>query len=294
MSIVPVPRLAVPVVLVLIALAGMALAQDALAQDDGQRKKPFSPLHDFLGIDPETGAFVDPETAPDRRPDDGGSNASDTTARSANAAQDGEATDAATAGRQPGQPGRADWPRDAEAAAQAVQRVADRLNEGGFGDLTSLLDDRTSTNRLANLTRQFAWITAALLMLYPLGIVVSETVGWWFHRHETGLTELDRRYQRTRLRRRLLLAAAMIGLILIGTWGSLNGYWWDRPELFTLFWIAVFVFGIAAASLASLIKRSAGQYSFTLIREMRREQLEMRADLDELCKRMRQVTMTSD
>lgn len=251
---------------------------------DQDRNQTFSPLHDFLGIDPDTGRFVDSNAKPTSERDGEGSEAND---RPATSPPDRTGAPSAT----PRDPD--DLPREAEEAAEAIRRMTERINEGSFEDLSALVGERLSNDRLFRLSRQFAWVTAGLLLLYPLSIFLSELLVWWLHRDEGGLTEWDRRYRRTRLRRRLLLAATLTGLIVLATIGSVNGYWWSQPELFTLFCIAVGLLGVAAATLASLIKQAAKQYSVTLMRQMHREQLEMRADLDELCKRMRQVTMTS-
>lgn len=275
----------------MIALAGVA-ASAAVAQDRGtDKKKPFSPLHDFLGIDPESGQFVGPKTAPaapseGSRPSESGPAADGPDGRAASAAADSP-TDPRVRSAE-------DLPKDAEEAAEAVRRMAQRINEGSLDDLSSLVDERFSPGNLKVLSRRFAWITGALLLLYPLSIVVSEMLGWWFRRQESGLTDFDRRYQRSRLTRRLLMASTLMALIVLATIGSVNGYWWGQPKLLTLFCIVIGVLCIAAATLSSMIKQSAKQYSLTLMRQMRREQLEMRAELDELCKRMRQVTMTSD
>lgn len=262
------------------------LAQNA-ANGGEDRKKPFSPLHDFFGIDPESGKFVDPKTSPARPSEGSRSQKADTAA-----SRSGDGSTASPAGSR--QRATDELPRDADEAAEAFRRMTERINEGSFDDLSSLVDERFSTDRVKTLSRRFAWIAGGLLLLYPLSIVVSELLGWWFGRNEAGLTDFDRRYQRTRFTRRLLLASTLMGLIVIATIGSANAYWWNQPELFTLFCIALGLLGIAAATLSSMIKQSTKQYSLMLMRQMRREQHEMRAELDELCKRMRQVTMTSD
>lgn len=261
--------------------------------DEGARTRSedetrtFSPLHDFLGIDPDTGKFVDQKAEPTSESDREASEATD-----APASPPGDRIGASAGGSR--ETAADDLPREAEEAAEAIRRMTERINEGSFEDLSALVGQRLSNDRLRGLSRQFAWVTAGLLLLYPLSILLSELLGWWFHRDEAGLSEFDRRYRQTRLRRRLSLAATLIGLIIIATIGSVNAYWWDQPELFTLFCIAIGILGIAAATLASMIKQSAKHYSLTLMRQVHREQLEMRADLDELRKRMRQVTMTSD
>lgn len=283
-------RIAVCFVLLMTASTGAAAAAvlDQRAADRGEdQQRTFSPLHDFLGIDPETGRFVDPQSTPASQSDRKRLQEADT---SANASGD-PPTKPPTGSRQPAPD---DLPRDAEEATEALRRITERFNEGSLDEFSSLVGRRISNDRLSDLSRRFAWLTAGLLLLYPLSILLSESLGWWFRRDEAGLSDLDRRYWRTRLRRRLLLASTLIGLIVIATIGSVNAYWWNQPELFTLFCIAIGLLGIAAATLSSMIRQSAKHYSLTLMRQMRREQLEIRADLDELCKRMRQVTMTSD
>lgn len=268
-----------------IGAAALPHAQGSAIAQSGGEKPTFSPLHDFLGIDPDTGQFVEPKPEPAESDDDRSS-----TAGASAGERDGEA-DGGGPPERVGATSSEDLPKEAEEAARAIRQMTERINEGSLDDLSAVVGERLSTERLTRLSHQFAWITAGLLLLYPLSMVLSELLGWWFQRHESGLSDLDRQYRRTRLRRRLSLAATLIGLIVTAAIGSVNAYWWHQPELFTLFCIATGLLGIAAATLAGLIKQSAKHYSMMLMRQMHREQLEIRAELDELCRRMRQVTI---
>src|SRR5690606_13385180 len=120
---------------------------------------------------------------------------------------------------------------------------------------------------------------------YPLGIVLSEWLAYFARRKEIDLSELDQRYYRTRLRRRLTLSALLMALIGVFAVGNFNDFWWRQPVWFTLFCSAAIVITVWAAALAALIKQAAQGYSVAIIRDIRRHQLELRLDLDELSRR---------
>ncbi|WP_164103398.1 hypothetical protein [Candidatus Laterigemmans baculatus] len=267
-------------------------AEQPVSERSTDSERPFSPLHDFLGIDPESGEFVD-------RPS--GSRTDPTSTEPTSTGEEVESKEERDAtSRADSSPTRSSDPvAEAEAATEAVRRFTERLGggsleEGSLSELSSLFGERLGEDRLSGLTRRLAWLTAGLLSLYPLSILLGELFGAWFRQDAAELTDLDRQYRRTRLLRRLLLSACWIALIILGTIASLNSYWWGQPRSFTLFCVAAAVLGIAIATLTSMIKEAAKHYSLTLLRQMRREQLEIRTDLDELCKRMRQVTMSRD
>lgn len=268
----------------LVAFALASAGHECLADDATPQKRPagdvteaqpeiLSPLHTFLGIDPATGEFVPV--------------AEQTASAVGGTTSDGTEVAGPAAGS-----GTSDSIRNAIATQEPVRRVIRELNEGGLTELSSLLDGTMNNQALTTLRRQVAVFSAALMLLFPLGIVVSELAGWWGRKDEDGLTDLDRRYYRTRLRRQLLLAALVTVLIGLCSAGSLTGYWWSQPAWFTAFCGATALIGVWSLALWYLVRHSARNYSVALMRDVRRYQLELRQDLDELRKRMGGIRLT--
>ncbi|KAA5542253.1 hypothetical protein FYK55_15745 [Roseiconus nitratireducens] len=222
----------------------------------GDSTQPYSPLHDFLGIDPQTGKFNQP-AAPRPNPP----------------ADDGSATTPSST---------EDLPREAEAASEAFRRATERINEGSLEDIASMLNDSMQTHPLYRIHQQIVWVSVALMLLYPIGIVASELISFALARRQANLTETDRVFQRVRLRRRLTLAAVLSGVIVLFGFGSVHAYWWDRPLVAGIFAVTVMVLGTIAVLLANLIRDATRTHQLDLIREVRREQLEMRADLEDI------------
>jgi len=244
-------------------------AQSEDAQPTGKRRRPgktSSPLHDFLGIDAETGRFQPAERTTveadqESRPDDSSTGKASSSGKSPSGKRD---VDAATS------------------TNEAFRRAAESIHEGAIPGLAELLDGSTSSHPLFRLHRQIVWVTTAVLMVYPIGIVLAELATFLTGRKRVGFTELDRRHQRTRLRRRLSLAGVLAVLILTIGLGGANGYWWNQPTAMAFFGAAVLALGSAAVVLANLIRGASRTYQLDLIREIRRDQLELRSDLEEL------------
>jgi hypothetical protein len=241
----------------------------------------FSPLHDLLGIDPKTGQFKPQQPVGDAR---------------GKADQD-RAHPPATTARSAPEPNRAGRAADSEEANRAVEDFSDRLRrisergDGGLDQLTGLLRDELTDERLAKWNRIIAWSTAALLMLYPLGIIFSEAAAYFWPWGAETWTDADRRYARRRFWGRMAQAAIIAGLIVLATLATLTIAWWSDPAKLAVLAAAAVVLGLAASTLSSLVKQSAAERTLAVMREVRLEQMELRKDMDELRRRLRQVTI---
>ena len=251
------------------------------AKDAGQ--KSFSPLHQFLGIDADTGQF---------EPVEGATVETEADSPVEPSAESGSPTDESKSGpsneRQQNSPseGRrvsSDHElNEAIRSNEAFRRAAESIEKGSLPELAEWLDGSASSHPLFRLHRQIVWITAALLMVYPIGMVLAELFVFFSCRRRAGFTDRDRQYHRIRLRRRLTLAGIISVLILLIAFGGARGYWWGQPTQLAIFGIALLVLGCAAVLLANLIRNAARTYQLDLIREIRRDQLELRSDLEEL------------
>lgn len=278
-----------------------------VVQGDSKKPGTFSPLHDLLGIDPDTGQFKPPKPTradPDSVESDT-DNASPSRATPTEADRNESRGQASEPRDQAKEKGVADSPgfrdpladdaiRTAEDARQAVKKLSDRIQGGSVEDLSTILGEQFPNNRLVRFQRQLVLITAAVLMIYPLGILLSEAAGWWLRYDEPGTTELDRRYHRGRLRQRLTLAAVLMLLIGLLSVGSVRNYWWGEPNRFTMFCVVAIALALVASFLAAALKRAAKEHELAVMREMRRHLLEMRQELEELRKRMRRVTISGE
>jgi hypothetical protein len=70
-----------------------------------------------------------------------------------------------------------------------------------------------------------------------------------------------------------------------------NVAWWSEPVKLSALAAAAAVLALFASTLSYLVKQAAAERTLEVMREVRREQLELRKDMDELRKRLRQVTI---
>lgn len=217
-----------------------------------------SPLHDFLGIDPVSGKFVDKPSTADTSSDNPGIEAQD-------------ASDTAAQSR------------------AAIQELSEQISSGSLESLSDLVGGGVERGRLAELQQWMIWITAAILLFYPLSMVLAEGYQWSKMRSNDDLVDADRRHLNARFMRRLVQASLLVVLVAALTLASLNNYWWQQPILLSLTLIISGLLCIAVGTLHRLIGQADKDHSLTLIRQVQREQLEMRADVEELRRRWNQV-----
>jgi hypothetical protein len=270
--------------LVLVACSppGSGIASADEVKNEPQAAKEPSPLHDLLGIDPETGQFKPPRPPRDPREE----------------SKPLGTAPASTAGGTSAEQNHPGDLNDFDEATRTIEELANRIQHGnqprGGGELEALsaiLGETLSNERILTWNRTFAWTTAAVLMIYPLGLIMSELVAFFWWPREAILTDADRRYLRTRFWRRMTLAAAIAGLILIATLATVNVAWWSDPVKLSVLAVTGAVLGLAASTLSSLVEQAAGERSLEMMRDVRQQQMELRKDMDELRKRLRQVTI---
>ncbi len=273
----------------------VAVASPAQEESEENRSKPFSPLHDFLGIDTETGQFK-PQTQRPASPPDRSSEAARRDAEAAEGDQaigghlpQAESQSDAMPSRPP-PPTLDDLPRTAEEANEAFRRVAERVSEGSFDDLASVWGESMQGSPLLRMHRQIVWALVALMLMYPLGMMLAELLSYLTTRNRAGLTAMDRQFQRAQLWRRVTVAISLAAVIVLFGYGNLHGYWWNQPTRMAIFAVTVLIFGSLAVVVGNLIRQAARTYELDLLRDIRREQLEIRADLDELRKQSKQAT----
>lgn len=241
------------------------------------QKKPFSPLHSLVGIDPETGQFVSPSERP--RESTSGREAKDS-------------PDEGTAGT----PAEAMPIGPEDEAARALREFAGQLEnlqageEGPLSVLSAYLEGSHSSP-LWDWHRHMIWLAAGLFLLYPLGMIVSETISFLWGSRQVEATESDRRYAKTRLRRRIALATAIASLVVLASFATTNPALWSSPTTLSLLGILGMILSVAVVTLSGLIKTAARDRTLDIMREIRQNQFELRKDVDELRKRMRQVTI---
>jgi hypothetical protein len=254
---------------------------------DGKPQTTFSPLHTFLGIDPTTDTFTRP--GPRRK----------TAVRSDQKPVNGET---ALAGQSPAEPGlhapagaAASAPTDAEdiaaleSAEQVRAAIIKALQEGDQTSIASLLTalpQGVGYERLLQTSRRYSYVIFFLLMLYPVSVLGTELFHWIGRRNVTSLGERERAYLASRARRRLSLAVASMGTIVLFWWGTENNFWWDKPPLLAAFATAVLVLLVVAALLRFMIRRAAVQYPVLVIRELQLKQLKLQEEVEELQKRL--------
>jgi hypothetical protein len=309
-------------ILAILALAGwlhssfspnMVLAEEPSARPQ-ERQEVLSPLHALLGIDPVTGQFKSPSPA---QPPVASQPPSETETLAANseekAPEKALQQDPSPAADSPSStiPDRVADQRPTATERPPVDAVADRA-EVVLGAVSDFLEgaDQESLSKVASVLPQafqedallnrylaFYWwmslAVIALLALYPIGILISELSGWWTRRHDRDLSVLDQTYHRTRLRRRLLLAGLLLGLAILVPLGGYSFQWANSPAWLTAYWGVVLLLAVWAWVLGAVVKRSAKWYAQAVVRELRRNQLELQQELDDLRKRIANLRLTA-
>ena len=263
----------------------------------GEERQTLSPLHAFLGIDEETGQFLPSERSPTDDAGDGelqsSRSQSDRRSRASDEQPPGELEedpyDRASrllerAGRGEDISGEAD---------EAMAAVAELLQEDEdlMGRWNSLLPPHLQQD-----WSRFGWyftlLLAAVLMVYPLRIVLSEIASWLSRRGEPVLTDLDRRYWRKRVRRRLMMATLSATLVLLMTVGAYLFPWYRSASWFTGYCVISLVLTFWIGGLSFLIKRAEARYEKAVVQQLRRQQLELQQEVDELRRRLARYSMT--
>jgi hypothetical protein len=246
--------------------AGHRAALPDSVQQEPQPADNVSPLHDLLGIDPKTGEFKPPGLRSNRQ----GASTSGSTGLPSSTIREGSRKFGNLA-------------NEAQGGQQSL--------EAELADLNTILRGTLANEQITAWNKSVAWATAAVLMLFPLGMILSELLAFfWWPRGEI-LTGADRRYLKARFWRRITHAAAIMGLILLATLATVNVAWWSDPAMLSMLAVAAVVLGLAASTLSSLGKRAAGERTLEMVRELRQQQMELHKDLDDLRKRLRQVTI---
>ena len=277
-------------------------AQSAAAEGGqtarGEEGRTLSPLHAFLGIDEETGQFLPTERA---TADDAGDrelrnfrSQADRRSRAADEQplEGGPEVDPyARASRLLERAGRGEDISDE--ADEAMAAVAELLQEDEdlMGRWNVLLPPHLQQD-YSSFGWYFVLLFAAVLMVYPLRIVLSEIASWWSRRGEPVLTDLDRRYWRKRIRRRLLMAALSAALVLLMTVGAYLFPWYRSASWFTGYCVVSLVLTLWIGGLSFLIKRAEARYGQAIVQQLRRQQLELQQEVDELRRRLTRYSMT--
>jgi hypothetical protein len=254
-------------------LADGVSADERTAKPDAVQQAPqpaddFSPLHDLLGIDPKTGEFKPRGTRPNPQ----------------GASKSGSVGSSSSTIRQ---------------ATDKIGNLANRAQgdpqgiEGDLSDLNAILRGALANEQITAWNKLVAWSTAAVFMVFPLGMILSELLA--FFRRPSGevLTAADRRYLQARFWRRITQAAAIVGLILLATLATVNVAWWTDPAMLSIMAVAAMALGLAASTLSALTKQAAGERTLEMVRELTQQQMELHKELDDLRKRLRQVTIHS-
>lgn len=217
----------------------------------------ISPLHSYLGIDPDTGEFSRSSTplAPAAGP---------------NAA------------------GTPDEAGDPEAAAErqleAVRRAVEQLGRGD-GGLGTLLG-AGAESPLAETAGRLAAVSWLLLLAYPAGLILPELFGTRELSEDPTLDASDRRYFRRRRRRRVWLAACSAAAIGLLAWGQWHWFWVTEPAKLTAVGVAIAALLLACVTLQSLLRRAAADYPAAVLRGVRTRQDEIARELADLRRRV--------
>ena len=254
-----------------LTFADCVSAGDRTPMPDAVQQQPqpadgFSPLHDLLGIDPKTGEFK-PQSGRRGAMRTGSAGSGSSAAREATG-KNGNPVNGAPGG----QPGL----------------------EGDLGDLNAILRGAVANEQqLMAWNKTVAWATAAVFMVFPLGLIFSELLAFFWRPSGEILTRADRRYLQSRFWRRITHALALAGLILLATLATVNVSWWSDPAMLSVLAVAAVTLGLAASTLSYLGKHAAGERTLEMVRELRQQQMELHKDLEDLRKRLRQVTIHS-
>jgi hypothetical protein len=240
---------------------------DAIKQEP-QPADNFSPLHELLGIDPKTGEFK-PRGPRSDRP---GASSSGSIGFPSGTVREATGKIGNLANR-----------------AQGDQAGV----EGELADLNAILRGALANEQIMAWNKTVAWATAAVFLVFPLGVILSELLAFFWRPSGEILTGADRRYLQTRFWRRITHAAAIVGLILLATFATVNVAWWSDPSRLSLMAVAAVALGLTASTLSSLGEHAAGERTLEMMRELRQQQMELHKDLDDLRKRLRQVTIHS-
>jgi hypothetical protein len=262
--------------LVLFACLGLAdgvSAGDRTAKPDAVQQTPqpaddFSPLHDLLGIDPKTGEFKPRGPRPQRQ----GASSSGNVGSPSSTAQEATRKIGNLANRAPGD---------------------QQSFEGELGDLNALLRGALANEQMTSWNKTLALATAAVCMIFPLGMVLGELLAFFWRPRGEILTAADRRYLQGRFWRRIIQALAIAGLILLATLATVNLAWWSDAAMLSVLAVAAAALGLTASTLSYLGKQAAGERTLEMVRELRQQQMELHKDLEDLRKRLRQVTIHS-
>jgi hypothetical protein len=235
-------------------------------------KRTLSPLHAFLGIDPETGEF-----RPVRGPQ---FPAAKPSAAALSPSQDASA-DAQSAW--------ADMPFDETTLDKARGAIVKAIEDG---DDKALADALLNVPRglgyewMASLYARTAWLGYALLFLYPLGIVLSEALAAWERRKDGFHTDRDRRYFARQRGRNLLMAACATGSIFLFWVAGEHSFFWDQPERAMILAAAIGLLLLAAAGLRAIHRRAVQHYSAAILDDLRRQQAALQDEVADLRKRL--------
>jgi hypothetical protein len=261
-----------PLVFCIAVFACLTLG-DRTAPADEKKQEPqpadnFSPLHELLGIDPRTGEF---------KPRGSQSYRQGTSSSGSIGLPPGTVRDAT---------------RKLGNLANGAQGEQPSV-EGELADLNAILRGALTNEQILGWNKTVAWTTAAVFMVFPLGVILSEFLAFFWRPSSEILTGADRRYLQTRFWRRITHAAAIVGLILLATFATVNVAWWSDPAKLSLLAVAAVALGLTASTLSSLGKRAAGERTLEMVRELRQQQMDLHKDLDDVRKRLRQVTIHS-
>lgn len=238
------------------------------AQQEQQAGDDFSPLHDLLGIDPRTGEFKPRTPRPDRQG----------TARSGSTGLPSSTVQEAT--------------RKIGNLANRAQGDQQGL-EGDLADWVAVLRGALANEQVMAWNKTLAWATAAVFLIFPSGVILSELLVFFWRPSGEVLTSADRRYLRTRFWRRITQAGATVGLILLATLATVNVAWWSDPAMLSVLAVAAVALAVAASTLSALGKRAVGERTLEVVRELRQQQMELHKGLEDLRKRFRHVTIHS-
>jgi hypothetical protein len=237
-------------------------------------KQTLSPLHAFLGIDPVTGEFKPPNAPPPR-----------TAPGPVASCPPGTPSDPDPL---PADVPLADMPLGSTTLEDVRAAMVKAIENGDDDALASAIlkvPGGVGYDRLMALGAQYAWI-GYLLLLYPLGIVLSELFSAWVRRKENAGSEGDRRFYSRQLRRSVLMTLCTMGSITLVWWAGENSFWWDQPARLIVAVVALGLFAFIAAALRLINRRAAARYSLAIIQDLRRQHAALQGEIEELRQRL--------